>query len=98
PPCAALFPYTTLFRSSMLGARPVAVVGSDEKAALVRELGAETLINRTNQDVAAAALEATNGEGVDAVYDAVGAATIEGSLRATKDRKSTRLNSSHVKI
>ncbi len=71
--------------AKMLGARPLAVVGSDDKAALVRELGAEVVINRTTQDVAEATREATGGAGADAVYDAVGAETIEGSLRATKD-------------
>ncbi len=68
----------------MLGARPLAVVGSDDKAALVRELGADTVINRTTQDVAEATRAATGGEGADAVFDAVGAATIEASLRATR--------------
>lgn len=71
--------------AKMLGARPLAVVGSDDKAALVRELGAEVVINRTTQDVAEATRAATGGAGADAVYDAVGAATFEGSLRATKD-------------
>lgn len=71
--------------AKMLGARPIAVVGSDDKAGLVRELGAETVINRTTQDVLEATLAATGGQGADAVYDAVGAATIEASLRATKE-------------
>ncbi|MGE3962205.1 MAG: quinone oxidoreductase [Dehalococcoidia bacterium] len=66
------------------GARPIAVVGSDDKTALVRELGAEAVINRTTQDVTQATLDATDGAGADAVFDAVGAATIEGSLRATR--------------
>lgn len=70
--------------AKMLGARPIAVIGSEEKAALVRELGAEVVINRTTDDVVAATLAATGGAGADAVYDAVGAATIEGSLKATK--------------
>lgn len=68
----------------MLGAKPLAVVGSDSKAALVRELGAEVVINRTAQDIVEATLAATRGAGADAVYDAVGAATIESSLRATR--------------
>lgn len=70
--------------AKMLGARPLAVIGSDEKAGLVRELGAEVVINRTTQSVLDATLEATGGEGADVVYDAIGAATIEDSLRATK--------------
>ncbi|MCB9484266.1 MAG: zinc-binding dehydrogenase [Dehalococcoidia bacterium] len=70
--------------AKMLGARPLAVVGSDDKAALVRELGADVVINRTTQNVLEATRAATAGEGADAVYDAVGAATIEASLRATR--------------
>lgn len=70
--------------AKMRGARPLAVVGSDEKAGFVRELGAEVVINRTTQSVLDATREATGGEGADAVYDAVGASTIEDSLRATK--------------
>ena len=68
----------------MLGARVLAVVGADAKASLVRELGADVVINRTREDVARAALAATGNAGVDAVYDAVGAATVEQSLRATR--------------
>jgi len=50
----------------------------------VRELGAEVVINRTTQSVLDATLEATGGQGADVVYDAIGASTIEDSLRATK--------------
>ena len=50
----------------------------------MRELGADVVINRTTQNVLEATRAATAGEGADAVYDAVGAATIEASLRATR--------------
>ncbi len=68
------------------GARVIAVVGNKGKVALARDLGADVVINRGERDVLEAVREATNGEGVDAVYDAVGAATIEQSLLATKRR------------
>lgn len=69
----------------MRGARVLAVVGSDAKADFVRERGADVVINRNSQDIVEAVYAATDGHGVDAVYDAVGAATIEQSLRATRD-------------
>jgi NADPH2:quinone reductase len=69
----------------MLGARPIAVVGSSDKVEIARHFGAETVINRRSDDVLQATLEATGGNGADAVYDAVGAETIEQSLRATRN-------------
>ena len=44
------------------------------------------MIDRTERDVFEAAKEATDGQGADVVYDAIGAATIEQSLLATKRR------------
>jgi len=69
-----------------LGARVIAVVGNEGKASLARELGADVVIDRSQSDILEAVREATDGDGVDAVYDAVGAATIEQSLLATKRR------------
>jgi NADPH:quinone reductase len=69
-----------------LGARVIAVVGNEGKAGLARELGADVVIDRSRSDILEAVREATDGAGVDAVYDAVGAATIEQSLLATKRR------------
>jgi NADPH2:quinone reductase len=68
------------------GARPMAIVGSEEKVALARRLGAGVVINRGERDVLEAVREATGGQGVDVVYDAIGAATIEQSLAATRRR------------
>lgn len=68
------------------GARVIAVVGNEGKVALARSLGADVVINRGERDILEAVREATDGAGVDAVYDAVGAATIEQSLLATKRR------------
>jgi NADPH2:quinone reductase len=58
-----------------LGARVIATAGSDEKLALCRELGADLAINYRTDDVAAAALDATAGKGVDVVCDLVGGDT-----------------------
>jgi NADPH:quinone reductase len=58
-----------------LGARVIATAGSEEKLDLCRELGAHLAVNYTTDDVAAAALDATDGRGVDVVCDLVGGGT-----------------------
>jgi NADPH2:quinone reductase len=63
-----------------LGARVLATVGSDEKAALARALGAEEVVVYTREDFARRARAWTGGEGVPVVYDSVGKDTFEGSL------------------
>lgn len=68
------------------GARVVAIVGGEEKTRFARRMGAAVAIDRRERDVAEAVKEATEGLGCDAVYDSVGAATIETSLLATKRR------------
>lgn len=66
-----------------LGARVIATAGSEEKVALCRALGAEVAIDYTTVDLAEAVLAATDGRGVDVVFDNVGEAVFEASLRAT---------------
>ena len=61
-----------------LGATVLAVVGSEEKAALVRGLGAQHALVTGRDDVAARVKALTGG--VPLVYDSVGKATFEGSL------------------
>lgn len=68
------------------GARVFTTVGSPEKAAYAREIGADGPILYRDVDFVAAVRELTDGEGVDVVYDAVGAATWEGSLDSLKRR------------
>jgi NADPH2:quinone reductase len=62
------------------GARVIATVGSAGKVDLVRDLGAERVIDRSREDVVAACLDWTAGAGVRAVFDGIGAATFDGSL------------------
>lgn len=64
-----------------LGARVVAVVAGEEKAGRCRALGADVVIDRTELDVPSAVLEATDGRGADLVYDPVGGAAAEESVR-----------------
>lgn len=63
------------------GATVIATVGSDEKAALARALGAHHVINYRAADFVEAALEITGGKGVDACFDGVGGDVLLQSLR-----------------
>ena len=47
----------------------VATVGSEEKAKLCRELGADRPINYKSEDVAAAIAQFTGGKGVNVWYE-----------------------------
>jgi NADPH2:quinone reductase len=62
-----------------LGAKVIATVGSDEKAALAKQNGAEHVIVYTREDFKTRVRE-LYPEGVPVVYDSVGKATFEGSL------------------
>lgn len=68
------------------GAISYATVGSEEKAQMVRELGADQVILYKQRDVAAEIRDLTNGEGVDVVYDSVGQSTFDGSLKSLRPR------------
>jgi alcohol dehydrogenase len=66
-----------------LGGRVVATTSSDEKAARLRALGADEVVNyRTNPDWGTQVRELTGGRGVDRVVEVGGPATIDQSLRA----------------
>ncbi|CAN5511867.1 NADPH:quinone oxidoreductase family protein [soil metagenome] len=64
-----------------LGARTIAVVSSDEKEAVVRELGADEVV-RADRSWKDDARELTRGKGVDVVIDPVGGDRFTDSLRA----------------
>ena len=69
-----------------LGAKVIATVGSDVKAARVRELGADHVILYREQDVAAEVRRITDGKGVPVAYDSVGKDTFEGTLKSLARR------------
>lgn len=69
-----------------LGAVVIATVGSEDKAARARSLGADHTILYRDQDVAAEVRTITDGAGVPVVYDSVGAATFEASLKSLARR------------
>ncbi|RHZ47367.1 hypothetical protein Glove_585g64 [Diversispora epigaea] len=62
------------------GAHVIGTVSSPEKAELAKKSGAEHVINSTSQDIVKEVMQITNNEGVHAVYDGVGKATLETSL------------------
>ncbi|MCK9793797.1 NADPH:quinone oxidoreductase family protein [Isoptericola sp. 4D.3] len=64
------------------GARVIGVVGSEAKAAVAREAGAEHVLVRGDAGTLAARVkELTGGAGVDVVFDPVGGASFEQSTR-----------------
>jgi NADPH2:quinone reductase len=68
------------------GARVIATVGSEEKARLAREAGADVVCVYTRENFGDAARAFTGGRGVDVVYDGVGKSTFEGSLGSLRPR------------
>jgi NADPH2:quinone reductase len=58
----------------------IGTVGSEAKARLAREAGADEVILYTQEDFLAAVKRTTGGRGVDVVYDGVGKDTAEKSL------------------
>jgi len=63
------------------GARVIAVVGSEAKAAVARDLGAEEVLVRGVDDIPARVKEITAGHGADVVFDPVGGSAFEASTR-----------------
>jgi NADPH:quinone reductase-like Zn-dependent oxidoreductase len=64
------------------GIRVVGAVGSEAKKAAVRALGAEAAVSYADADWVAQVRAATDGQGVDAVFDAVGGAAGTAALQA----------------
>ena len=69
-----------------LGVTVIGTVGSAAKAELVQAHGIDHVIDYSREDVAGRVREITKGEGVDVVYDSVGAATFAGSLDSLRRR------------
>jgi NADPH2:quinone reductase len=65
-----------------LGAKVVAVVSDEERAAFCRDLGADATVNHREQKVSVALREITDGRGVDLVYDPVGGEPAEDAVSA----------------
>ncbi|HUJ29926.1 MAG TPA: zinc-binding dehydrogenase [Candidatus Acidoferrum sp.] len=68
--------------AKVAGARVIATAGSEAKLAKAKELGAQNVIDHSKQDIAAEVKRLTNRRGVDVVFEHVGQATWEQSLRS----------------
>jgi NADPH2:quinone reductase len=66
-----------------MGARVIACASSEEKLAVCRSLGADSVVNYSQGSLRDQLKELTDGGGVDVVYDPVGGALSEAALRAT---------------
>jgi len=62
------------------GARVIGTAGTEAKAALAREAGADEVVLYRQEDFLEAVQRLTGGRGVDVVYDSVGKTTAEKSL------------------
>lgn len=68
------------------GARVIATVSTEEKAALAREAGAAEVILYTREDFVAAVKRLTGGAGVQVVFDSVGRTTFLPGLDCLRPR------------
>ena len=72
--------------AKMRGATVIGTAGTEEKAKLAREAGADEVILYTEEDFVEETKRITGGEGVDVVYDSVGKDTFDGGLDLLKRR------------
>jgi len=69
-----------------IGARVIATAGTEEKAQLARNAGADECIIYTQADFATETKRQTEGKGVHVVYDGVGKATFDKDLEVLRPR------------
>ena len=69
-----------------IGARVIGTTGTDEKAKLAREAGADDVIVYTRQDFEAETKPLTEGKGVHVIYDGVGKSTFDKDLNLLRPR------------
>ena len=69
-----------------IGARVIATAGTEEKAQLARDAGADDCIVYTEADFETETKRLTDGAGVHVVYDGVGKATFEKDLNVLRPR------------
>ncbi|HSQ05837.1 MAG TPA: quinone oxidoreductase [Burkholderiales bacterium] len=72
--------------AKLRGATVITTVGSQDKAQIVRQLGADHVILYRDTDFREAVMDLTAGRGVHVVYDAVGKDTISRSIRSLHKR------------
>jgi NADPH:quinone reductase-like Zn-dependent oxidoreductase len=77
-----LQPTTAVQMAKLRGARVLTTVSTDEKAAVAKAAGADEVILYTQVDFQESVMKLTDGKGVHCVYDGVGKATWEKSLKS----------------
>ncbi len=70
--------------AKLAGASIIATAGTEEKAARLREMGVQHVINYRTQPIADEVLRITEGRGVEVAFEHVGPATFEQSLRSLR--------------
>lgn len=70
--------------AKIAGCEVATSISSGEKAAFVQELGADLAINYKTEDIAAALLDWTGGNGVDIAFDTVGGAAFDQLIPAVR--------------
>jgi NADPH:quinone reductase-like Zn-dependent oxidoreductase len=68
--------------AKLIGAKVIAVAGTDQKLEKAKKIGADWTINHHTQDVPAEVKRVTNGKKANVVFDHVGQATWEKSMRS----------------
>jgi NADPH2:quinone reductase len=68
------------------GADVISTTSTAEKAEIIANSGVSKIIRYDKEDISERAKEFTDGQGVDVVYDGVGAATFDESLKSLKIR------------
>lgn len=72
--------------AKLCGARVIATVGSEEKAALAKKAGADDVILYRQHDFEAEVKRLMNGKGLDVIYDSVGKDTFMKGLNLLRPR------------
>jgi NADPH:quinone reductase-like Zn-dependent oxidoreductase len=70
--------------AKLRGARVIATASSDDKLAKAKDLGADEVVNYSNDDWPKEVRRLTNRRGVDVVFEHTGAATWPGSIASLK--------------
>jgi len=68
----------------VMGATVIAAASSPDKLALCKAHGADALIDYSREDLRTRIKQITNGQGIDVVYDPVGGALAEQSIRGLR--------------
>lgn len=68
------------------GARVATTISSEEKATIVRDLGADEVINYKQQSVEQYVQKLTEGKGFDLVFDTIGGKNLDQSFAATRHK------------